>query len=462
VASTSRTSARSAPSSRRQREQPVELPFLAPSRAEVAVAFSAALDLAEGREPGHAARVCFIALNLAQGSGLRNGDLRALFYGALLHDAGASPASADVCRDIGLNEGSIFAAKPDQSPQQLALELAPANVTAVVEALHAHPAAGAQVARSLKLDAATQRAIASHHERWDGHGYPDALKGEAIPVTGRLIAAADLIEGLIAAESNPLTARRNLVVALAEHAGTTIEPSLAGLARQLARSDGFWLGLHNESLARELALSCPGESGERSLSDVQTFAAVFADLADAKGEHTTYHGQRTAQVADMIAEALAFDETRRELLRIAALSHDIGLLGVPGRIMAKPDILSLAEMEAMRKHPASSQLVYEALPAFDELARWVGAHHERPDGKGYPEMLEGVTIPIEARVIALADTYVALTSMRPYRQALSHEDACQVLEGGAGGQLDPKLVALFCSLPEPKSSRSAPRQRRTR
>ena len=466
MASSTRMSLRPAVSSRRPKEQPQPGPLPAPSRAELAVAFAQALDLAEGRQPGHAARVCYIALNLAQGLDLEPDDLRVVFYGALLHDAGAAPAAAEACRLLNLSEETLFAARPGQSPQQLALEIAPSNATSVVEVLHAHAARGGRVARALGFDAAVQRAIAAHHERWDGHGYPRALKGDAVPIAGQLIAAGDLVESLIAAEPSPLTARRNLVTALAEHAGRALDPTLAGLARHLARSDAFWLGLHNDVLVPELSASCPDASLEagQSPADLETFATVFAGLADSKGEHTAHHGRRTAELADLLGEALGLAGERRQLLRIAALIHDVGLLGVPARIMAKPDILSLAEMEAMRKHPAHSQLVLEALAGLEEVARWAGAHHERPDGKGYPEMLDEQAVPLEARIIALADTYVALTSTRPYRRALSHEDAQQVLLGGAGTQLDPELVQLFSSMPrpQPRSSRSAPRSRRTR
>lgn len=113
----------------------------------------------------------------------------------------------------------------------------------------------------------------------------------------------------------------------------------------------------------------------------------------------------------------------------------------------------------MRLHPTYSQSVLEALPGMEDVAHWVGAHHERPDGKGYPEMLEGDAIPLEARIISLADTYVALRSARPYRAALSEDDARQVLEGAAGTQLDEGLVKLFL---EPTSSRNARRSQRTR
>ena len=440
---------------------PQAWPIPVPSRAELTAAFAHGLDLCEGKEPGHAARVCYIALNLASAIDLPAAQQETLHYAALLHDAGATLACAELCRTLQITEESLFGAQAGMVPEQVAVRVAPANPDGVVEALHAHPREGAQVARALGFDAEVQEAIATHHEWWDGEGYIAELKGERIPITGRLVAAADLIESLIATDPNPLASRRNLESGLAEHSGSIIEPDLARLAHLLVRSDTFWLGLHNSTLPDELAASFLDEStdADRSPADALTFAKVFARLGDAKGEHTGGHSERTAEIADQIAEALGFDEGRRELLRLAALSHHVGLLGVPARVIAKPDILSLAEMETMRRHPAYSQKVLEALPGMEEVAMWVGAHHERPDGKGYPEMLDDETIPLEARIISLADTYVALTSPRPYRDALSEEDAKQVLKGGAGTQLDKKLVELVCSS---TFSRSAPRSRQTR
>jgi len=464
VASGNRTSVRAKAAARRPVEeaQPVDLP--APSRAELAVAFSQALDLAEGRPTGHAARVCYVALSLARSCDLPAEEQRSAFYASLLHDAGAAGASSETCRLLGLSEQAVFGGRPGLSPQQLALEIAPTNASAVVSVLRSHLKLGAEVARNLRFDQDVRKAIETHHERWDGQGYPRALKGEAIPVGGRIVAAADIVESLIGAETNPLTARRNLVAVLAEHGGKTMDPELARAARELVRSDTFWLGLHDDVLTRALAAGAPDrQSAEAAPEDLTTFARVFADLADGKGEYTAAHGDRTAEVADQIAQALTFGERERALLRLAALLHDIGLLGVAARVIAKPDILSLSEMEVMRKHPALSQQVLEGLPGMGDVAAWVGAHHERPDGRGYPEMLDADHVPLESRILAVADTYVALTSPRPYRRALSHEDAQQVLLGGVGTQLDSKIVRIFCALAEtPRSFRTAPRSRRTR
>ena len=459
------TAARAAEPKQQKQDEEQPWPLAAPSRAELASAFAQGLDLAEGHRPGHAARLCYIAVNLAQALGLSTEVRRAVSYASLLHDAGAVSAAAEICRLINVSEEAIFYSGPERPPEQLALEIAPNDTEVVVKLLRAHPVGGAKVAHDLNCDATVQEAIASHHERWDGHGYPRSLQGDAIPIVGRLVAAADVIEFLISDEDNALVARRNLLAELGEHDGLTLDPELVQQTRELVASDAFWLGLYRDDLSQVVATTCPEEpkGADRSPAHLYTFAKVFAKLSDTKGDNTKHHNQRTADLADRLAESLGFSEGRRSMLRIAALLHNVGLLGVPARIIAKPDILSLKEMEAMRKHPTYSEMILGALPGLEEAARWVGAHHERPDAKGYPEMWEEEMIPIEARIIAVADTYVALTSTRPYRGALSDKDARQVLQGGAGTQLDAKVVKLLCSLsPTPTSSRTAPRSRRKR
>jgi HD-GYP domain-containing protein (c-di-GMP phosphodiesterase class II) len=434
----------------------------APSRAELALAFAQALDLAEGREPGHAARVCYVALRLSEAVDLPPESQNAVFFAALLHDAGAAPASAEACRKLGLGEEALFAGPPGRAAQQVAEDVAPAHAKQVIEVLRAHVRLGAELAKDLGFDADVRRAIAAHHERWDGQGYPRALKGGRIALEGRIVATADLIESVITAESNPLAARRRLAIVLDEEASAALDPQLAARATDLAKSDEFWLGLHSQDLMRGLSERLPAAAPAATPDDLRLFAAVFAELADTKGEHTEAHAQRTADVAKAICEHLGMEAARVELVHLAALAHDLGLLGVPARIIAKPDILTLTEMEAMRRHPSNSQLVVQALPGLDQVATWLGAHHERPDGRGYPEMLEEDTIPLEARIIAVADTYVALTSTRPYRGALSPADARDVLVGGAGTQFDQELVQTVCSMSfdEPTSSRTVRRSRR--
>jgi HD-GYP domain-containing protein (c-di-GMP phosphodiesterase class II) len=111
--------------------------------------------------------------------------------------------------------------------------------------------------------------------------------------------------------------------------------------------------------------------------------------------------------------------------------------------MAKPGILNVEELEVLRQHPSFSREIIAGIPGLEEVAEWVSAHHERPDGRGYPEGFEESEIPLEARILAIADAYVAVTSDRPHRRGVNREDGVRILSSAAGTQLDGALVDLF-------------------
>ncbi len=424
--------------------RPLRIPAL--STVELGLALAQALDLAEGKQIGHTYRLTYIAVSIARHLGLPAETIAAVFHASLFHDVGAAAATADLCRVVGLSEEALTGALPLKTPEELGLELSFADVGAVVDALYRHPRVGAQVASELELPDGVAEAIAAHHERWDGLGFPEGLSEREIPPAARILAAADLIEALISAEPSGLVARRNLIAGLGPHEGSSLDPEVAAAARELARTDEFWLGLFDERLPSTLANLCPVPDEKRNRRRALRFAEAMADLADAKRGASPRHARRTAEWAGKLALAAGYDRGHAEVIELAALLADIGLLGIPARILAKPDILTVTEMQVMRRHPGYSQMVLEAIPGLEEVALWVGRHHERPDGKGYPEMLGHGDIPKEAAIIAVADTFVALTSERPYRKALSVDDAKQVLAGAAGTQLDADLVETFLTL----------------
>jgi HD-GYP domain-containing protein (c-di-GMP phosphodiesterase class II) len=414
--------------------------------AELAIAFSQGLDMGEGKMVGHAQRVCYIAVALAEAMELAPEQRAGVYFGALLHDAGVTLAASDVCRIAGIDEDSIFGPSPLKTVEEMRSELTFADLTALIEAMHQHCTLGAETVRALELPEEAAQAVLGHHERWDGLGFPEGVAGEKIPVEARIVAAADHAESLIAREPSSLAARRNLPGALGRLAGTSLDPSVVGKVLECARSDEFWLGLYPEDMTETLQALRPAVETRKSRRRAVRFAEVFADISDAKGGHTTAHSRRTADAAVRLAEALELEPGHVELIRLAALLHNVGMLGVPARIMSKPDILSVAEMQLMRQHPANSEVILQDLLGFEEVSIWIARHHERPDGKGYPEMLTGDEIPMEARLIAVADVYTALTADRAHRKALSRRDAKQVLLGAAGTQLDAELARRFVDL----------------
>jgi HD-GYP domain-containing protein (c-di-GMP phosphodiesterase class II) len=300
--------------------------------------------------------------------------------------------------------------------------------------------------RALELPEEAAAAVLGHHERWNGTGFPNEVHAAGIPLVARIVAAADMAEVLIAAEHSSLIARKRFPQTLAYHAGDALDPGTVSCLLDVVRADDFWLGLYGEDLPETLNSMKPGLDQRKSRKRVMRFAEVFADIADAKGGHTVAHSRHTAEAAQKLAQALELDEGHVEMIRIAALLHDVGLLGVPARIMSKPDILSVTEMQLMRQHPSHSELILRPLHGFEEVAFWISRHHERPDGKGYPDMLTGDEIPLESRILSVADVYSALIAERPHRGALGPRDAKQILLGAAGTQLDAELVRTFVEL----------------
>ncbi len=414
--------------------------------SELAIAFSQGLDIAEGKAMGHAQRVCYIATMLADAVGLEAQPRSGVYFGALLHDIGVTLAASDMCRVAGVDEDALFGPSPLRSPEELRSELVFADATAVADAMHQHCILGAETIDALELPEEAKSAVAAHHERWDGRGFPGALAGDAIVIEARIVAVADMAEVIIAGETNALAARRRFPAAIERHAGTALDPSLVASLLQLARGDEFWLGLHSEDLPDMLHAMRGSLDTRKSRKRVMRFAEVFADIADAKGGHTAGHSRRTADGAEKLATSIELDAGHIEMIRIAALLHDVGLLGVPARVMSKPDILSVAEMQLMRQHPSNSEMVLAPLAGFEEIAFWISRHHERPDGRGYPDMLTGDEIPLESRILSVADVYSALTAERPHRGAVTGKDAKQILLGAAGTQLDPELVRQFVAL----------------
>jgi HD-GYP domain-containing protein (c-di-GMP phosphodiesterase class II) len=424
--------------------EPKRLPVLEP--AELVVALSQGLDLAEERPMGHAQRVCYIASVLALEAGLSSEERLALFYAALFHDIGVPMASSALSSLPGVAEDHIFAASPLRSPEQLAGEGSPGVFQAVVQVFHQHSLLGARAVGGLDLPDRVGDIVLAHHERWDGGGYPVGLAREEIPLAARVVALADHAEALIAAEVSALAARRSLAPSLRQLSGSALDPSLVQEVARLCRRDDFWLGLYSEQLAEDLLALRPAEPPRRDKRLLPRFADTFAALVDSRSQYTLGHSHRVAEEARRLARAACLSAEHAQVVRAAALLHDLGRLGVPPRVIAKADILNVGEMQLLRQHPTYSQRILEGLRGMEEVALWVGTHHERPDGRGYPEMLSGPDIPLEARILAVANVYVALTADRPYRAGLHRDEALKVLEGAAGTQLDPELVHLFCSL----------------
>ena len=182
-------------------------------------------------------------------------------------------------------------------------------------------------------------------------------------------------------------------------------------------------------------------AGKRSVESQAQLATVLglAEALDQRDSYTAKHSQTVGLVCEMMARELGLDEARVQRVRLAGILHDIGKIGVPDSILGKPGRLTEEEMDQMRRHPELGARILVG-GELDDVREWILAHHERPDGTGYPKGLTSKEIPLEAAILAVGDAYEAMTSDRVYRRSIGERAARQELRKSAGTQFNERVV----------------------
>jgi len=183
-------------------------------------------------------------------------------------------------------------------------------------------------------------------------------------------------------------------------------------------------------------------------SSYDTTLKVLMAALDAKDNDTEGHCERVARLTVQLARSMGVPESSLVDIERGALLHDVGKIGVPDAVLKQPNKLNQLEWEAMRKHPLLAGVMVSKVGFLEKALPILLYHHERYDGKGYPFGLSGEHIPLEARIFSVIDAYDAMTSDRPYRAAMSHDDAMAEIEANRGSQFDPFVVDAFARLME--------------
>ncbi len=176
-----------------------------------------------------------------------------------------------------------------------------------------------------------------------------------------------------------------------------------------------------------------------------TIRALTSAL-DAKDPYTCGHSERVAAFARRLAEHFELDEEKVEQIYLTGLLHDIGKIGIDDATLSHPGPLSPKQFESIKTHPDGGWAILNQISQLRYVLPGVLYHHERFDGTGYPDGLVGTNIPLDARILAVADAYDAMTSSRPYRDGMSHEKAIGILQSGAGDHWDPDVVQAFLNI----------------
>lgn len=184
------------------------------------------------------------------------------------------------------------------------------------------------------------------------------------------------------------------------------------------------------------------------LEDLHQLVDALAAALDAKSSYTLGHSERVADLALLIAERIGLNAEKQHLVHIGAHLHDIGKIGIPDEVLNKPGRLTEEQFAIIKQHPVIGYGIVSKVKSFSAITDIVRFHHERFDGKGYPDGLKGFKIPLGARIVAVADSFDAMTAPRIYRQCFTPAEALEEIRRCRGTQFDPEVADCFIAIME--------------
>lgn len=437
--------------------------FVSPSDtvrlAEVLSALTYALDLTEGQRPGHTLRTALIAMRLGNEIGLDSESMAALYYAALLKDAGCSSNAARMASLFGSDDQSVkrdmrlvdwhdrwrmamrtakncgIGRNPIARIQHFLRIAQTPDMTRDI--ISARCERGAQIAVALGFPGRTSEAIAHVDEHWCGMGYPVGLAGTEIPMLSRIILLAQTVE-VYWMESGT----RSAMEMAGARSGKWFDPTLVKQVIGWRRDTSWWARLADRvHLDSDVVALEPGSQPMLATPErLDATAHAFAAVIDAKTPFTFHHSTNVARYATAIAATTGADHAVQQDVMRAGLLHDIGKLGISNRILDKPGTLTITERNEIKMHPVWSWHILGRVTAFRHIAASASQHHERLDGRGYPWALTASELDDTARILAIADVYEALTANRPYRIGMSISAVKDIMVRDRGTAFDGNLL----------------------
>ncbi len=438
--------------------------------SELLAGLSLTIDLAGGAPLEKGLRTCAVATAFADGLELNLPDRRAVYHAALLMGIGCTahaPENASMFEDdmafsatlrvldpgdpavIADQMGRFGAWASREAPGVLAARFAAVAPTVGPVAARASCEVSAALGGQIGLPVAAIAALEDVHERWDGLGIPGGRRGEQLTLAGRIVHVA---EQAVLAEA--MGGRAGVRKEVARRAGGHLDPELC--ASFVAHIDEILGALDEPDLLAAVVGREPPPATTVGGDGIEAVAGALATVADLKGRWLPGHSAQVARLADGAAGLLGCDDDARARLRVAALLHDLGRVGVSSAVWDRPGPLGAGDRERVRLHPYWTDRILSRCPLLAGVAATAAAHHERLDGSGYHRGTRANDLELSARVLAAADVFSALTEERPHRPALARDDAARaLLAEGAAGRLDAEAAAALvevAGLPRPRTA----------
>lgn len=365
----------------------------------------------------HAKRVAYMSVCMAEQLGISGKPLQDLAACALLHDN----------------------ALTQYIQEELHSDIAHAVVSQQFPNLGLHCSFGENNLNKLPFHTDVSNVILYHHENANGTG-PFQKKWNEIPLFARIIHLCDLLDVMCRAKNFTNDTWQKANDFLLKINGSIADEECVQAFLQAFPEEHF-LTLGDEELDAKLWEKVPRIKQELDFAQIKALADFFAQIVDYKSPFTSTHSIGVAEYARKLSLFMGFDQETSEKMYLAGALHDIGKVALGNEILEKPGRLTDEEFTIMKHHAAYTYYILSEIDDFKELRDWAAFHHERLDGTGYPFGRSADELNVPERMMACVDIYQALTESRPYKQGMSHEKTCGILQDMADkGWLDPDIV----------------------
>jgi putative nucleotidyltransferase with HDIG domain len=372
---------------------------------EVITGVSATLDLVSPPLVNHHKTVAYIASEIAAQLGVPGPDRADITWAALLHDIGAfSVQFRSAAMEFELHDAGT------------------------------HEETGYRLLKTYRHFAGAADLVRCHHTFWN-RGRGKWRSGREVPMGSHIVHLADRIAALWVNDYWSPARIPVIVGKIRAQSGQMFVPEHVEAFLGLASDKAWWAELTAADGLTALQSSVRDVSVGRNVAELRELASFLCRLIDFRSRFTATHSAGVAAVAAALAQWHAFSPNRCEAIRVAGYLHDLGKLAINLEIIEKPGRLDRNEMQLMETHALHTFSALDAIPELDAVKNWASQHHERLDGSGYPFGLSHKELPVESRIVAVADVFTAMLEQRPYRNAMAAGEARGILQGMATRRL---------------------------
>jgi len=378
---------------------------------------SDALDLVSVDQIYHSKHVAYLATECGKALNWGQDRLDDLFLAAILHDCGVYKTAihTKLTRFEANNVGN-------------------------------HCAIGSELLQRTPLLAYLSDYVFYHHTPWKELiclDLPDVVK-----IVANCIFMVDRVDILVLngleIDPNILGSKKEIRKKIRAKRGNWFQPELVDIFLKLSKSEAFWLSLLKvQNAGYSYSGIAHNSIQEIEFEDLKSIVLIFSHIVDAKSTYTVKHSDAVADLSRFLGELFKLSAHTCDMLELAGLLHDLGMLRVPDKILDKQGELNESENFIVRRHSYDTYEILKNIKGFEDISKWAAQHHERIDGSGYPYRSNAKDLSIEARIIAVADVFQALTQKRPYRDKFAQKDIMSILKSQTQeGKLDKEVVLM--------------------